>query len=27
VATDLLKGLPEASRRTREMAAEKLVRW
>jgi len=27
VATDLLKGLPEAFRRTREMAAEKLVRW
>jgi hydroxyethylthiazole kinase-like uncharacterized protein yjeF len=27
VATDLLKGLPEAFRRTREMAQEKLVRW
>jgi len=27
VATDLLKGLPEAFRRTREMAEEKLVRW
>jgi NAD(P)H-hydrate epimerase len=27
VATDLLTGLPEAFRRTREMATEKLVRW
>ena len=27
VATDLLKGLPEAFRRTRESAADKLVRW
>jgi NAD(P)H-hydrate epimerase len=27
VATDLLKGLPGAFRRTREMAEEKLVRW
>jgi hydroxyethylthiazole kinase-like uncharacterized protein yjeF len=27
VATDLLKGLPEAFRRTREMAQEKLERW
>ena len=27
VATDLLKGLPEAFRRTREMAEEKPVRW
>ena len=27
VATDLLTGLPEAFRRTREMAKEKLVRW
>lgn len=27
VATDLLKGLPEAFRRTRELAEEKLVRW
>jgi NAD(P)H-hydrate epimerase len=27
VATDLLKGLPEAFRRTREMAEEKLVHW
>jgi ADP-dependent NAD(P)H-hydrate dehydratase / NAD(P)H-hydrate epimerase len=27
VATDLLMGLPEAFRRTREMAEEKLVRW
>jgi NAD(P)H-hydrate epimerase len=27
VATDLLKGLPDAFRRTREMAEEKLVRW
>jgi NAD(P)H-hydrate epimerase len=27
VATDLLKGLPEAFRRTREMSEEKLVRW
>jgi hydroxyethylthiazole kinase-like uncharacterized protein yjeF len=27
VATDLLIGLPEAFRRTSEMAAEKLVRW
>ncbi len=27
VASDLLKGLPEAFRRTREMAKEKLVRW
>jgi ADP-dependent NAD(P)H-hydrate dehydratase / NAD(P)H-hydrate epimerase len=27
VATDLLEGLPEAFRRTREMAEEKLVRW
>ena len=27
VATDLLIGLPEAFRRAREMAAEKLVRW
>jgi hydroxyethylthiazole kinase-like uncharacterized protein yjeF len=27
VATDLLIGLPEAFRRTREMAAERLVRW
>jgi hydroxyethylthiazole kinase-like uncharacterized protein yjeF len=27
VATDLLKGLPEAFRRTRELAGEKLVRW
>jgi NAD(P)H-hydrate epimerase len=27
VATDLLKGLPEAFRRTHEMAEEKLVRW
>ncbi|MGA7929808.1 MAG: NAD(P)H-hydrate dehydratase [Candidatus Sulfotelmatobacter sp.] len=27
VATDLLLGLPEAFRRTREMAEEKLVRW
>jgi hydroxyethylthiazole kinase-like uncharacterized protein yjeF len=27
VATDLLRGLPEAFRRTREMAQEKLVRW
>jgi NAD(P)H-hydrate epimerase len=27
VATDLLKGLPEAFRRTSEMAGEKLVRW
>jgi hydroxyethylthiazole kinase-like uncharacterized protein yjeF len=27
VATDLLIGLPEAFRRTRDMAAEKLVRW
>jgi NAD(P)H-hydrate epimerase len=27
VATDLLKGLPDAFRRTREMAEEKPVRW
>jgi NAD(P)H-hydrate epimerase len=27
VATDLLKGLPEAFRRTREMAGDKLVSW
>jgi ADP-dependent NAD(P)H-hydrate dehydratase / NAD(P)H-hydrate epimerase len=27
LATDLLKGLPEAFRRTREMAEEKVVRW
>jgi hydroxyethylthiazole kinase-like uncharacterized protein yjeF len=27
VATDLLRGLPQAFRRTREMAHEKLVRW
>ena len=27
VATDLLKGLPEAFRRTRETAREKLVSW
>jgi len=27
VATDLLRGLPEAFRRTREMAREKLVSW
>jgi ADP-dependent NAD(P)H-hydrate dehydratase / NAD(P)H-hydrate epimerase len=27
VATDLLQGLPEAFRRTREMAQEKLVHW
>jgi hypothetical protein len=27
VATDLLKGLAGAFRRTREMAEEKLVRW
>jgi NAD(P)H-hydrate epimerase len=27
VATDLLKGLPEAFRRTREMAEEKTMRW
>jgi NAD(P)H-hydrate epimerase len=27
VATDLLKGLPEAFRRTCEMAEEKLVHW
>jgi hydroxyethylthiazole kinase-like uncharacterized protein yjeF len=27
VATDLLKGLPEAFRRTRELAGEKPVRW
>jgi len=27
VATDLLRGLPQAFRRTREMAQEKLVRW
>jgi NAD(P)H-hydrate epimerase len=27
VATDLLQGLPEAFRRTEEMAREKLVRW
>jgi ADP-dependent NAD(P)H-hydrate dehydratase / NAD(P)H-hydrate epimerase len=27
VATDLLKGLPDAFRRTREMAEEKVVRW
>jgi NAD(P)H-hydrate epimerase len=27
VATDLLQGLPEAFRRTREVAQEKLVRW
>jgi hydroxyethylthiazole kinase-like uncharacterized protein yjeF len=27
VATDLLEGLPEAFRRTREMAEEKLVHW
>jgi NAD(P)H-hydrate epimerase len=27
VATDLLLGLPEAFRRTREMAREELVRW
>ncbi len=27
VATDLLRGLPEAFRRTREMAQEKLVSW
>jgi ADP-dependent NAD(P)H-hydrate dehydratase / NAD(P)H-hydrate epimerase len=27
IATDLLMGLPEAFRRTREMAEEKLVRW
>jgi NAD(P)H-hydrate epimerase len=27
VATDLLQGLPEAFRRTRAVAREKLVRW
>jgi hypothetical protein len=27
VATDLLQGLPEAFRWTREAAQEKLVRW
>jgi hydroxyethylthiazole kinase-like uncharacterized protein yjeF len=27
VATDLLKGLPDAFRRTREVAGEKIVRW
>ena len=27
VATDLLEGLPEAFRRTREMAEETLVHW